>query len=69
MLSTVLVLVFSRVLCWYRRRAAPLPQDMDDQGPSAELGLYPPELDPTAPETAVADNAMDTDMDVVAQQR
>lgn len=42
---------------------------MDDQGPSAELGLYPPELNPTAPETAVADNAMDTDTDVTARQR
>lgn len=42
---------------------------MDDQGPSAELGLYPPELDPNAPETAAADNALDTDTDVIAQQR
>lgn len=52
-----------------RQRAGPLPRDMDDVGPAAELGLYLPELNPKAPDSAVADNAMDTDVDVVAQQR
>ena len=41
----------------------------DTEEPSGELGLDLPELNPTSARSAVADNAADTDTDIVAQQR
>ncbi len=43
--------------------------DLNVEEPAGELGLDLPELNPRSARSAVADDAMDTDTDVVAQQR
>ena len=55
-----------------RQRLSPVREDLENlnaEEPMGELGLDLPELNPKSARSAVADEDMDTDVDVVAQQR
>ncbi|DBA77152.1 TPA: hypothetical protein ACH3X1_009725 [Trebouxia sp. C0004] len=55
-----------------RQRLSPVHEDLENlnaEEPVGELGLDLPELNPKSARSAVADEDMDTDVDVVAQQR
>lgn len=55
-----------------RQRLSPEQEDLKnltEQEPVGELGLDLPELNPTSARSGVADDDMDIDTDVVAQQR
>ena len=55
-----------------RQRLSPVREDLENliaEEPVGELGLDLPELNPKSARSAVADEDMDTDVDVVAQQR
>ncbi len=51
---------------------SPVREDLENlnaEEPVGELGLDLPELNPKSARSAVADEDMDTDVDVIAQQR
>lgn len=55
-----------------RQRRAPVQKDiaaLEDEGPTGELGLDLPEMDPMSSRSVTSSNAADVDTDVVAQQR
>lgn len=55
-----------------RQRLSPVREDLENltvEEPVGELGLDLPELNPKSARSAVADEDMDTDVDIVAQQR
>ncbi|KAL0025381.1 hypothetical protein WJX79_002338 [Trebouxia sp. C0005] len=55
-----------------RQRLSPMREDLENlnaEEPVGELGLDLPELNPKSARSAVADEDMDTDVDVVARQR
>ena len=55
-----------------RQRLSPVREDLENlnaEEPVGELGLDLPELNPKSARSAVADEDMDTDVDVIAQQR
>lgn len=55
-----------------RQRRAPAQKDIaafEGEGPTGELGLDLPEMDPLTSRSVTSSNAADVDTDVVAQQR